>query len=65
MTRKVDRLSCTRYASARYSVPALLIGTTGTLVQDAERLLIIEPKSGEMVADHHLAAPGEAVVSDE
>ncbi|QHN15688.1 IS21 family transposase [Gordonia amarae] len=64
-TRKVDRLSCIRYASARYSVPTRLIGTTVTLVQDAGRLLIIESGSAEVVAEHELAAPGEASVLDE
>lgn len=65
VTRKVDRLSCIRYASARYSVPTRLIGTTVTLVQDAGRLLIIEPHTGEVVADHSLAAPGEAIIVDD
>ncbi|WP_443667707.1 Mu transposase domain-containing protein, partial [Gordonia paraffinivorans] len=48
VTRKVDRLSCIRYASARYSVPNRLIGTTVTLIQDGERLLIAEPATGEV-----------------
>jgi hypothetical protein len=64
-TRKVDRLSCIRYASARYSVPTRLIGTTVTLVQDAVRLLNIEPCSVEVVADHRIAAPVEGIVLDE
>ena len=34
VTRKVDRLSCVRYASARYSVPTRLIGTTVAVVVD-------------------------------
>lgn len=64
VTRKVDRLSCIRYASARYSVPTRLIGTTLTLIQDAGQLLIVEPGTGEVVAEHALAAPGEAVIVD-
>ena len=64
VTRKVDRLSCVRFASARYSVPTRLIGTTVRLVQNGGRLLIAEP-TGEVVADHPLTAPGEAVVLDE
>ncbi|KAA0016085.1 IS21 family transposase [Antrihabitans cavernicola] len=64
VTRKVDRLSCVRFASARYSVPTRLIGTTVTLVQDGARLLIVEPATGEVVADHELAAPGTASVND-
>jgi hypothetical protein len=40
-----------------------LIGTTVRLVQNGGRLLISEP-TGEVVADHALAAPGEASVLD-
>ena len=43
VTRKVDRLSCVRFASARYSVPTRLIGSTVRLVQAGGRLLIAEP----------------------
>jgi hypothetical protein len=64
VTRKVDRLSCVRFASARYSVPTRLIGARVVLRQDAGRLLIVEPATGEVVADHGLAAPGEASVQD-
>ena len=53
VTRKVDRLSCVRFASARYSVPARLIGTEVGL------------RTGEVVAEHVLVAPGEASVRDE
>jgi hypothetical protein len=60
----VDRLSCVRFASARYSVPTRLIGTTVRLVQNGGRLLITEP-TGEVVADHPMTAPGEASVLDE
>ncbi len=63
VTRKVDRLSCVRFASARYSVPTRLIGSTVRLVQNGGRLLIAEP-TGEVVADHPLTAPGEASVLD-
>ena len=65
VTRKVDRLSCIRYASARYSVPNRLIGATVTLLQDGGTLLIAEPASGEVVAEHALAAPGEVVLNDD
>lgn len=64
VTRKVDRLSCVRFASARYSVPTRLIGSTVTLLQDGGRLVMIEPGTGEVVADHQLAAPGSASVHD-
>lgn len=63
VTRKVDRLSCVRFASARYSVPTRLIGSSVRLLQQGGRLLIADP-SGEVVADHALAAPGEASVLD-
>lgn len=65
VTRKVDRLSCVRFASARYSVPNRLIGTTVTLVQSGGRLIILEPSSGEVIAEHDLAMPGRASVLDE
>jgi transposase len=65
VTRKVDRLSCVRFASARYSVPTRLIGATVILRQDDGRLLIVEPVTGEVVAEHALTAPGQASVRDE
>jgi hypothetical protein len=65
VTRKVDRLSCVRFASARYSVPARLIGTEVGLRTDDGRLLVIVTGTGEVVAEHVLVAPGEASVRDE
>ena len=65
VTRKVDRLSCVRFASARYSVPAQLIGTEVGLRTDDGRLLVIVAATGEVVAEHVLVAPGEASVRDE
>src|SRR6202142_3951739 len=65
VTRKVDRLSCVRFASARYSVPARLIGTEVGLRTDDGRLLVIMTGTGEVVAEHVLVAPGEASVRDE
>jgi transposase len=64
-TRKVDRLSCVRFGSARYSVPARLIGTEVRLRTDDGRLLAIMTGTGEVVAEHTLVAPGEASVRDE
>jgi transposase len=64
-TRKVDRLSCVRFASARYSVPVRLIGTQVRLRTDDGRLLVIMTGTGEVVAEHTLVAPGEASVRDE
>jgi transposase len=63
--RKVDRLSCVRFASARYSVPTRLIGAEVRLRTDDGRLLVIMTGAGEVVAEHTLVAPGEASVRDE
>ena len=65
VTRKVDRLSCVRFASARYSVPTRLIGTTVILQQGEGRLTILERATGEIVAEHALTAPGQASVQDD
>jgi hypothetical protein len=64
-TRKVDRLSCVRFGSARYSVPTRLIGHTVELRNTGGRLLVVAAPTGEVVADHALVAPGEASVADE
>src|SRR6266571_763850 len=65
VTRKVDRLSCVRFASARYSVPMRLIGSEVRLRTDDGRLLVIMTTTGEVVAEHFLVPPGEASVRDE
>ena len=65
ITRKVDKLSCVRFGSARYSVPYRLIGATVTLLAGEHRLEVVDPATGEIVADHGLAAPGTASVLDE
>ncbi|MFC4113993.1 IS21 family transposase [Nonomuraea zeae] len=65
VTRKVDRLSCVRFGSARYSVPTRLIGTRVAVSEEQGRLLICDLATGEMVADHLAVAPGEASVADE
>jgi transposase len=65
VTRKVDRLSCVRFGSARYSVPARLIGESVHLRTDEGRLLVIMTAAGQIVAEHGLVAPGEASVRDE
>ncbi len=66
ITRKVDKLSCIRFGSARYSVPNRLIGTVVTvLVDERDRLLrVIEPVTGEVHAEHALVAPGETSIVD-
>jgi transposase len=65
ITRKVDRLSCIRFASARYSVPVRLIGTSVRLRTDDGRLLVIMTGDGTVVAEHFLVPPGEASVRDD
>jgi hypothetical protein len=67
VTRKVDRLSCVRFASARYSVPLRFIGEQGGLRVENDRSLVIVagPGEGEVVAEHMLAAPGEVSIHDE
>jgi transposase len=65
VTRKVDRLACVRFGSARYSVPVRLIGTQVQLHTDDGRLLVIMAGDGQVVAGHTLVAPGEAPVRDE
>lgn len=65
VTRKVDRLSCVRFASARYSVPTRLIGTTVRLVPLGAQLTILDAGTGEVVAEHAMAAPGEMSVLDD
>jgi transposase len=65
VTRKVDRLSCVRFGSARYSVPMRLIGAQVRLRAGDGRMLAIMTAAGEVVAEHMLVAPGEASVRDE
>lgn len=65
VTRKVDKLSTIRLASARYSVPTALIGTQVGVVVDGARVLILDVGTGQVHAEHPLAAPGEASVLDE
>jgi transposase len=64
-TRKVDKLSCIRFGSGRYSVPNKLIGKTVTVLVDAQTLRVIEPLTGEIHADHTLVAPGETSIVDD
>jgi transposase len=64
-TRKVDKLSTIRLGSARYSVPNALIGTQVGVLVEGTRVLILDPGTGEVHAEHPLVAPGEASVLDE
>jgi transposase len=63
--RKVDRLSCVRFGSARYSVPTRLIGTDVTVRVDHDRVLAVMTTTGEIVAEHAVVAPGEVSLRDE
>jgi transposase len=67
VTRKVDRLACVRFGSARYSVPIRLIGQQVRLHVEADRTLSITagPGEGEVVAEHRLVAPGETHLHDD
>jgi transposase len=62
--RKVDKLSCVRFGSARYSVPNRMLGATVEVVAGSDRVTIVAPATGEMLAEHPLMAPGEASVLD-
>jgi transposase len=66
VTRKVDRLACVRFGSARYSVPVRFIGQLVRLHVEADRTLsiITGPGEGEVVAEHLLVAPGGASIDD-
>ena len=61
--RKVDRLSCVRIGSARYSVPVRLIGHTVEVIAVDGRVKVLD--ADEIVADHALVAPGEASIVDD
>ena len=67
VTRKVDRLACVRFGSARYSVPVRFIGEQVRLHVEADRTLSIMAGRGEdeMVAEHLLVAPGEVSIHDD
>ena len=62
--RKVDKLSCVRFGSARYSVPNRLLGSTVEVLAAPTGVTILAPATGEVVAEHPLMAPGEASVTD-
>lgn len=61
--RKVDRLSCIRFGSARYSVPNNHIGRQVQVLVEDGRLRILS--LGEIIAEHELVAPGESSVQDD
>ena len=61
--RKVDRLSCVRFGSARYSVPMSHIGRTVELVVANGTVTAVF--LGEIIATHDLVAPGETAICDD
>jgi transposase len=63
VSRKVDKLSCVRIGSARYSVPVRLIGASVEVVVAEGRVRVLD--HGEIVAEHALVAPGETSVTDD
>lgn len=63
VVRKVDKLSCIRFNSGRYSVPTALIGRHVEVLSVDGRVKILN--GDEIVADHPLVAPGEASVVDD
>ncbi len=67
MIRKVDRLACVRFGSARYSVPVRFIGAQVRVHVEADRTLSITAGrgEGEVVAEHMLVAPGEVSILDD
>jgi hypothetical protein len=63
VTRKVDRLSCVRFGSARYSVPNTAIGKEVELrICDG---VITVVSLGEIIAEHLVVAPGETSINDD
>ena len=63
VVRKVDRLSCVRFGSARYSVPNVYIGRQVEIVAQDGRARVVF--LGEIIATHDLVAPGETSILDE
>lgn len=66
--RKVDRLSCVRYGSARYSVPTTAIGTHVEVRVLHGELSVLTLAVGaapqQLLACHQLVAPGEVSILD-
>ncbi len=63
VVRKVDRLSCIRFGSARYSVPTRHIGRQVEVrVADGVIQVVL---LGAVIAEHPVVSPGEASVHDD
>jgi transposase len=61
--RKVDRLACVRFGSARYSVPHALVGRSVEVLALGEEVICLY--DGGEIARHPLVAPGEVALLDE
>ena len=61
--RKVDKLSCVRFGSARYSVPMRLIGKQVEVEVAGGKLAVVH--LGVEMALHDLVAPGETSINDD
>ena len=61
--RKVDRLATVRFGSARYSVPAELVGRQVQVTVEDGRVVIFD--ADQPVATHPLVAPGEVSILDD
>jgi hypothetical protein len=63
VTRKVDKLSCVRFGSARYSVPNDHVGREVSLrIKDGVIQVVF---LGEIVAEHLVVSPGETSIDDD
>ena len=62
--RKVDKLSCVRFAGARYSVPNRMLGTHVEVLVNGSAITVLIPQTGEVLAEHPLMAPGGSSVLD-
>ena len=63
VTRKVDKLSCVRFGSARYSVPNDHVGREVSLrVKDGVVQVVF---LGEIIAEHLVVSPGETSINDD
>jgi hypothetical protein len=63
VARKVDRLSCVRFGSARYSVPCALVGQEVMVAPEGSEIVVAH--QGHEVARHRLVAPGQVAIADE
>jgi hypothetical protein len=64
-TRKVDKLATIRVGSARYSVPTTLVGARVAVQVTGSQVVILDPDTGLVHAEHPLVGPGEAPILDE